>query len=254
MMGAGIVQEIRLSIRQMAEEDYRRFSASLLPGTEGILGVRLPKLRKLALQLAKGPWREYLSWAEQSPFPLAFEERMLHGMVIGAAPTDFEEALRYAQRFIPFIDNWSVCDSFCAGFSSVSKNRERMLDFIQPYLKSPAEFEARFGLVILLDYFVEEPYLPHIFGAVLSLQSVAYYAKMAAAWLLSLCYVKYPRQTEAFLKSAPIDHWILQKTLQKTVEFRRVSTEEREKIRRWKKEVGKNDRQRQPPDGSSGLA
>lgn len=248
------VPEIRGALRGMAEESYRLFSASLLPGTEGILGVRLPKLRKLAAQLSKDGWEEYLDWAEQAPSPIAFEERMLHGMVIGAAPMGLEETLARVQRFVPLIDNWSVCDSFCASLSIVSNNKERVWRFLQPYLTSSLEFEARFGLVALLDYFVEEPYLPQIFDAVLMMQSKAYYAKMAAAWLLSLCYVRAPRQTEAFLRDAEIDRWIFQKALQKTVESKRISPQEREKIRKWKKEVAKDDHQRQPQDGHTGLA
>lgn len=231
------IQEIRHSIQQLAEEDYRHFSASLLPGTQRILGVRLPKLRKLASQLAKGPWREYLAWAEQSGDLLAFEERMLQGMVIGAAPMEWEETLLHVQEFVPFIDNWSVCDSFCASLSVFAKKQQEGWDFLQPYLKSHEEFETRFGLVMLLDYFVEELYLSRIFDAVIHLNSTAYYTKMAAAWLLSLCYVRYQKETEKALKSAPVDQWILQKALQKIIESKRISPETREKIRRWKKEV-----------------
>ena len=236
-MEAKTVPEVQAVLRRLAEEEYRRFSSSLLPGVPcEILGVRLPRLRRLAADLAKGPWREYLAWAEATP-ALAFEERMLQGMVIGAAPLSLTDALAHTRRFVPKINNWSVCDSFCAGLSIARKAPDAVWDFLRPYLKSAAAFEARFGLVMLLDYYVDPLHLEGIFSSVISLQSSGYYAQMAAAWLLSVCYVKFPEQTEPFLQNAPLDPWILQKTLQKIVESKRISNETREKIRRWKREA-----------------
>ena len=88
-----------------------------------------------------------------------FEEIMLQGMVIGYVKTDIDEILRYVADFVPKIDNWSVCDSFCTGLKFTKTNMEKVWDFLQPYLVSTEEYEIRFGVVMLLDFYLEEAYI-----------------------------------------------------------------------------------------------
>ncbi len=110
-MSEDIGAEIRRKLYESADEKYRTFSLSLLPGVNKLIGVRLPVLRKMAAQIIKsGYWREYLNSSTDG----IFEENMLHGMVTGGVNTDFDSKVRLIEEFIPLIDNWSVCDSFCA--------------------------------------------------------------------------------------------------------------------------------------------
>ena len=88
----------------MADTAYRDFQQSLLPGIDRIIGIRLPLLRQIARETARGDWRSYLETAEG----LYYEERMLQGLVIGYAKCPPEEKLRYVERFIPKIDNWAM--------------------------------------------------------------------------------------------------------------------------------------------------
>jgi 3-methyladenine DNA glycosylase AlkD len=104
-------QDIRQQLETLAEEKYRVFTSSLTPGKENILGVRLPLLRKLAKQLAKEDWRSYLKEAQDS----SMEEVLLQAMVIGYCNAGIEEKLELVAAFVPKIDCWPVCDSFCTG-------------------------------------------------------------------------------------------------------------------------------------------
>ena len=117
-----LLDTVRLELQQLAEQPYARFTASLTPGATNILGVRLPRLRKIAKRLASGNWRDYLD----APGKHYFEEHMLHGMLIGAIPADIETILAYTDAFIPHIDNWSVCDSFCASLSCTRLHHQRV--------------------------------------------------------------------------------------------------------------------------------
>ena len=142
-----IFMEMRQEIEQLAENDYKKFSASLLPGVDKVLGVRLPQLRKLAGRIAAGDWQRYLA-AE----PDYFEEIMLQGMVIGAVKVTPEERLQYMADFIPKINSWSVCDSFCSGLKFTNKNQELVWNFLQPYLHSGKEYQIRFEVIMMMDY------------------------------------------------------------------------------------------------------
>ena len=102
-------EQTRRRIEAAAEENYRQFNKSLLPGIENILGVRLPILHKMAKELIQQGWAEALEGED-----LFYEERMLRGILIAQAPMSPEKRLESIRQFVPLIDNWGVCDSFCA--------------------------------------------------------------------------------------------------------------------------------------------
>jgi len=213
---------------EAADADYQRFSASLLPGTERVIGVRLPALRKMAREIAKGDWRAYLKTAPGD----YFEEVMLQGMIIGCAGCGAEETLCHVAAFVPKIENWSVCDSFCAGLKFAKDNKERVLLFLQPYFRSAREFEVRFAVVTLLNFFIDEEYIQRVLCLLDEIRHDGYYAKMAVAWALSLCYVRFPAQTTAYLKECALDDFTYHRTLRKITESRCVDGEAKAAVRR----------------------
>jgi len=216
---------------EMADEEYRKFSSSLIPNVDNILGVRLPELRKLAKNIARGDWRTYLAQADNR----YFEETMLQGLVIGYVKTDIEERMRYVADFVPRIDNWSVCDSFCTGLKFTKNHRSLMWDFLQPYLSSDKEYEIRFGVVMLLLYFVEDEYIERVLQWMDRIRHEGYYVKMAVAWAISVCYVKYPEPTMAFLKNNTLDDFTYNKALQKIIESLRVDSGTKHVLRSMKR-------------------
>lgn len=183
-------EQIKKQILELVDEKYRDFHKGLCPGTNNILGVRIPVLRNLAKEIAKGNWKEYLESARNE----YYEEIMLQGMVIGLAKMSFEERLNYISNYIPKIDNWAVCDTFCAGLKDINKNLETMWSFIQKYLITTKEFELRFVVVIMLDYFIKEEYIDKVLNELDLIKHDGYYVKMAVAWAISVCYVKFPRK------------------------------------------------------------
>lgn len=215
----------------MAEEDYRIFTSSLLPGREHILGVRLPTLRKMAAGIAKDDFRKYLQQASND----TFEEVMLQGMVIGLAKCDVDEKLKYAKDFIPKIDCWSLCDSFCGGLKITNQHKERVWKFLQPYLHSEKEYELRFGVVMLLGYYVLPEYCNQVFALFDRIKHEGYYVKMAVAWAISVFFVKLPEQTMCYLKENTLDGFTYNKALQKIRESFRVDKETKELLRSMKR-------------------
>lgn len=227
-------RNIREQLLESAEEDYQKFSSALLPNIDNILGVRLPKLRKIAKQIAKGSWREYMNNADSE----YFEEVMLQGMVIGYIKADTEEILHYAADFIPKINNWSVCDSFCIGLKFTRDSMDGVWNFIQPYLSSREEYEVRFAIVMLLDFYVEEEYIDRVLKLLDGVKHPGYYAKMAAAWAVSICYAKFPKITMQYLKNNTLDDFTYNKALQKIIESFQVDKESKAIIRSMKRNNG----------------
>ena len=227
--GADRPDELRAWLEGRAEEAYRRFSSSLLPPEEGatMLGVRLPLLRRLAARLAGGEWEAYLAAARDD----SFEEILLQGMVIGAAPAPLADRLEYTARFVPKIRNWSVCDSFCAGLKTRPEEREELAAFLTPYFSSPREFDVRFGVVMRLFYFIDEARADETLALLSGVTHEGYYARMAVAWAVSIIYAAFPEKTERFLQSGALTGETYRKALQKILESRRVDEAAKARIR-----------------------
>ncbi len=222
---------IRKQIFELIDPKYQKFSAALIPNVDNVLGVRLPELRKIAKQIAKEDWRTYLEITESD----YFEEIMLQGMVIGYIQADIDEQLSYVASFVPKIDNWSVCDSFCTGLKFTKEHRERVWEFLQPYLSSKNEYEVRFGVVMLLNYYIESDYIEKVLYLLDSTKHDGFYAKMAVAWALSICYVKFPALTLDYLKYSELDNFTYNKALQKITESHRVDMDAKILIRSMKR-------------------
>ncbi len=223
--------EIRKKIFELADIKYKEFHSGLCPNTDNIVGVRVPVLRKYAKQLSKGDFRSYLLNAKND----YYEEIMLQGMVIGLAKMDTKERLKYIKEFIPKIDNWAICDVFCAGLKFVEKNKKEVWKFIQGYQKSKEEFELRFLIVMMLDYYITEEYINEVITILDSIKHQGYYVKMAVAWAISIAYIKYPLITMKYLENNTLDDFTYNKALQKIIESYRVSKENKEQIKSMKR-------------------
>ena len=214
--------DIKKELEALADSKYKKFHSALLPGIENILGVRVPLLRTLAKKLVKqDDWRTFL----ENTNIQYYEETMLQGMVIALAQMDPDERLQYIRLFVPHIDNWAICDIFCGELKTIAwKEKERLWQFIQPYLVSEQEFEIRFGIVMLFHY-IDESHISQLLTYADQFGHEAYYARMAMAWMISICFIKFPEQTMEYLKHSKLDNWTFNKAIQKTVESLRIDQE-----------------------------
>lgn len=224
-------ENIRQRILELVDEEYRQFHSKLVPGTDNILGVRLPLLRGLAQKIAKSDWRPYLTTAQND----YNEEIMLQGLVIGYVNADIEEVLNYAAAFVPKINNWAICDSFCNSLKITKKHPSRVWNFLQPYLLSPNEFELRFGIIMLLSFYIDEEYIDRVLLLLDKVKHEGYYVKMAVAWTISICFIKFPAKTLFYLQHNTLDDFTYNKSLQKIIESLRVSPETKAMIRTMKR-------------------
>lgn len=225
--------ELRSRLEEMAENDYKEFSASLIPGVENMLGIRLPKLRTIAKELAKENWKEYLSWNEF----LYFEETMIQGMILGYAKAPIEEILDMTEQFIPRIHNWSVNDSFCTTFQSASKYPKQVWEFLMRYQNSHQEFEVRVVAVMLMAHFLLPEYIEKVLQVLGHLDAKEYYASMAIAWAYATAWAKFPEETKNYLQEHPIDSVTYRRTLQKCIESRRITETDKEWMRKERSQI-----------------
>lgn len=222
-------------MKLLAEADYKAFNGKLIPGEDYIIGIRIPDLRKIAKKILSGNWRSYLEVCDSK----YHEERLLQAIIIGNIKSDYNEIERYILKFLPSINNWSVCDTFCSGLKIAKIEKKRMYPLIQDCLSSDNMWEIRFAVVMLLEYYIDEDYLADIFKYCNLIKSDEYYVKMAVAWLISMCYVKYDEETLKYLNDNDLDDFTYNKSIQKIVESYRVNNDKKEILKSMKRKKKK---------------
>ena len=158
---------------------------------------------------------------------------------IAAAPIPLAERLERIRRFVPRIENWSVCDSFCASLKEAAVFPAEYWAFLQEFFASRKEFALRFALVMATDHFVTPAYLDRVLERIDGFSHPGYYARMAAAWALSVCFVKFPEEVFPRLPTSRLDDFTYNKALQKICESRQVTPETRHRIRALRRNVTK---------------
>ena len=221
-------KETRQMLCGMNDRKYSDFSSSLIPGADNIIGIRLPVLRKMARKLAAEKGRSALSDEED----IYFEETMLRGMIIGYLKLSTQERLELIRSFIPEIDNWSVCDSFCCTLKFPQKDIPLVLEFIKPYAYSDKEFEQRFAAVMLLRFFVNDEYIDGTLSLLSEINTEAYYSSMAVAWTAAECYIRFPVQTLPYLRDAGIEKETQKIAVLKICDSFRVDRESKEMLKK----------------------
>lgn len=223
--------EIKQELQNKAEEKFKNFSSALLPNVNNVLGIRIPELRLIAKRLVQeNSWQEYLQET-----PEFMEEALIQGFIIGLAKIDNKTRFELIKSFIPKITNWEICDTFCSSLKFTKKNKPEVWNFLQKYTNSEKEFEIRFALVMMLGYFIKKEYLNEIFKILNDFSHEKYYAKMGAAWLISICFIKYPRETEEFLKTTKIDNETFNKAIQKISDSYRVEKSKKQYLKTLKR-------------------
>lgn len=210
-------------LKENEDIEYKKFSERIIDTNYPIIGVRTPILKKLAKSMSL----DILELNNEK----YYEEVLLKLFVISNIK-DKEEYDKYFNKYIYKIDCWSLCDSFVTASKIIKKNKEHYFNVVEELLKDDYLFAVRVGLVILLNYYVEEEYLSKIFDLVDNINREEYYIKMAIAWLLSICYIKYPRETSKYLDNTKIDDFTYNKTISKICDSYRIDKETKQELKK----------------------
>lgn len=221
---------LRTHLQTIADPAYAAFSVRLIPDLKReLLGVRIPVLRQLARQMAKAHAPQALDTilCGQSQ-----EEVMLRGLAIGYAPMQWVEFAQRVNGYVPLIDNWAVCDTVCTSLTLVRSHCEEGWQLLQPHWESQETYRQRFGIVMLMDHYLNEVYSQQVLEVLRRLRPNGYYAAMAAGWALQAAFVRWPEQTMTVLADNETDGEVRRLARKKLLESLRTPAEWRERIKR----------------------
>ena len=227
------VEIIKSFSKNETVNDLKRHKA-ILKTNQDVIGVAMANIRKLAKQVFKGGYKSFLEISlPKTKENQTYEETLIEGLVISQIQNQ-DEQFSYLDKWIHKIDNWSTCDSVTASFKH-SKMKEECFDWFYKKCYSNKEFVSRFGITILMNNYLDIKYLDRIFEMCETVKSDAYYVKMAIAWLVSFCLIKYRDETVEFLKRGTLEKFTHNKAISKCRDSYQVSLEDKEFLKTLRK-------------------
>ena len=240
-----------VSERFANEEKYREGHLRIINALPGrrILGLHVPDMKKTARELAKREdayeiihcFEQEAAMEKKGAYGsrLAYEETVVWGLMINAMKVNWEERTDILRKYVPVLDNWAVCDTFCCNTKWVRDSKSALWDFLQPYWKSEREFEVRFAIVMSMVHLLDSKWFPKIctmldsldFNNIVSeydgiaIGRSPYYVRMAAAWLLATSLAKLPEQTRAYVNDSSLPEDVKRLYVRKARESFRTRTE-----------------------------
>lgn len=224
-----IVQQQLFSLQDLK---YRDFHAKLVPGMDiaSIIGVRTPELRKLAKQLSKHERvGEFLAVLPHQ----YLDEMNLHGFIISEIK-DYDACLKEIERFLPYVDNWATCDLLSPKAFKQKKNRGRLIDDIKRWMASDEPFVKRFGIEMLMSFYLDDDFKPEYLKWVAEIHHEHYYVKMMVAWFFATALAKQWDATLPYITGQTMEKWTHNKSIQKAIESYRITSEQKDLLRKYK--------------------
>lgn len=222
------MNELQQNLFGMRDAAYAAFIAKLTPGfpPSHFIGVRVPLLRTIARSFAK---EEAASQRFLSHLPHSYyEEDMLHGMLISLVK-DYDRCLDLTDRFLPYVDNWAVCDTLSP--KVFAKHKAQLLENILRWSSSSHTYTCRFGLRMLMTHFLDDSFSADFLEIPAAIRSEEYYVKMMVAWFFATALAKQWEATLPYLENRQLDPWTHRKTIQKAIESYRIPPERKDFLR-----------------------
>lgn len=215
---------------QLQDKGYRDFHSKLIPtiSEETIIGIRMPAMRKLAKEYAKDPESE--DFLKQLPHTY-YDENVLHALLV-AEIRDYDTCVRKVEHFLPYVDNWAVCDVFSP--KVFRKNRDKLIEKVREWSASKRPYTCRFGMEMLMTHFLDEDFRPEYLEIPVAVHSGEYYVNMMIAWFYATALAKQWDATVGYIEKHRLDPWTHNKTIQKARESYRITPEQKEYLKALK--------------------
>lgn len=225
-----VEQTVQARLFAMQDLPYRDFQCKLMPtvAAETVIGVRTPELRKFARAFAKTP--EAANFLAILPHQY-YEENNLHGFLIESMK-DFDRAIAALDAFLPYVDNWATCDLMRP--KVFRKHLPELLGPIRRWLASGETYTIRFGMEMLMAFYLDEAFRPDYLNWVAGVESGEYYVNMMAAWYFATALAKQYDAALPYIQERRLAPWTHNKAIQKAIESYRITDDQKAYLRTLK--------------------
>ncbi len=225
-----IENTVRQMLLDLQDVEYKKFHAKLMPTVDEkrIIGVRVPALRKLSAEINKYPiGTDFIKILPHK----YYEEDNLHAFLVEKIK-DFDSALAETQRLLPYIDNWATCDMFSP--KVFAKHTDAIYEKSLEWIKSDRTYTVRYGIGMLMRYFLDDRFSPEVLKIVGEIKSDEYYINMMIAWFFATAIAKQYDATIGYIENKILPPWVHNKAIQKAVESKRIDKETKQYLKSLK--------------------
>jgi len=215
--------DITAQLFALQDKAYADFQSKLLPtvARETVIGVRTPDLRKMAKQICKTPAAQEFMQALPHHY---FDENQLHAFIL-SEQKDYNTCIAELNRFLPYVDNWATCDQLSP--KCFKKHTQELLPHIRKWMRSKRTYTIRFGMGMLMRYYLDEEFKPEHLEWVAYIKSDEYYIHMMQAWFFATALAKQWDATLPYIEQNRLHPWTHNKAIQKAVESYRITDEQK---------------------------
>ena len=226
---------IRDRLFELQDLSYRDFQCKLMPTVDPdtVIGVRTPELRKLAKSFSKEPEAE--AFLRTLPHRY-YEENNLHGFLIETMK-DYSQVIAALDAFLPYVDNWATCDLMSPKI--FKKHLPELREQIQVWMASSHTYTIRFGIEMLMTFYLDEQFQPEYLDWVADVHSEEYYVNMMIAWYFATALAKQYDAALPYLQEHRLEPWTHNKAIQKAIESYRITDEQKAYLRSLKVKLPK---------------
>ena len=212
------------------DEKHADFNAKLIPTLDRskILGVRIPDLRKIA----KNKANELNKIDFLGDLPHRYLEENLFSGIVLSSMRDFDQCIERINDFLPYVDNWAACDILSPKI--LTSDKKRLLRDVDRWIKTDQIYTVRFAIGVLMSYFLDSDFRREYLEMVAKIKFDDYYVKMMQAWYFATALAKQWQDTIVYLEQRKLETWVHNKTIQKAIESRRISDENKKYLRTLK--------------------
>lgn len=224
------MNNLQKELLKISDAGYAKFQSKLTLGIEPelFLGVRVPVLRKFAKSYIKT--KESKIFLNELPHKY-YDENMLHALLISEIK-DFDQIIFNLNKFLPYVDNWAVCDIMSP--KALKKHKTKLIESIEQWIKSKETYTCRFGIEMLMSFYLDDDFNESYLKLVSKVKSNEYYVNMMVAWFFATALAKKWDATIPYIESNCLDRWTHNKTIQKAIESYRISDDQKQYLRRLK--------------------
>lgn len=224
------MDSIKEKLFKLQDKKYQELQSKIIPNIDSstIIGVRTPEIKKLAKEVVKGDYKPFL---EELPHKY-YDENQLHAFIISEIK-DYDECIKYINKFLPYIDNWATCDTLIP--KVFKKNPDKLIIEVKKWIKSKEDYTIRYGIGTLMRFYLNDEFKEDYLELVSKIKSNEYYVNMMIAWYYATALAKQYDKTIKYIENNKLDTWVHNKTIQKAIESYRITDKQKDYLRKYKR-------------------
>ena len=226
-----MMEVITKMLFEKSDLEYKKFNSKIINNIDSdkIIGVRVHIIRDIAKSIKNMDYIDDFFCELPHKY---HEENILHAILLSIKYDNIYILLDMLDKFLIYADNWAVTDIISPKI--FKKYPDIVYSYIKKWVNSDYTYMVRFGVVTLLQFYLDEVFREEELELINSISNQDYYVKMAVSWFYSIALIKQYDVVIKYFENRKLDKWIHNKAISKALDSYRISNEKKDYLRSLK--------------------